>query len=279
MDAKKIRPAVQAGRFYPEDREELESAVQSYLRDAKKATLDSLPRALLAPHAGYDFSGATAGCAYRQIEGMEIERVVAVAPSHHAHFVGGSIYDGEGYATPLGVVPLDVELIADLRRTSTLFRHAPLAEAQEHSLEVQLPFLQVGLGSFRLVPILMGDQSEENAMAMAEALLGTLERHLPVSTIFVASSDLYHGYDYDECRVMDRRFEETLRWMEPRRLLREVSAGSCMACGAGPIAAVMEMARRVGATQARVLRQTTSRDANPDYSSGYVVGYAAAVFV
>ena len=279
MKASKVRPAVQTGRFYPDDREELRSTVRSLLDKAPRAELGACPRGLMAPHAGYIFSGATAACAYRQIEGMEAQRVIVAGPSHHAHFPGGSIYDGRAFETPLGQVEVDVDLAEALRAQAPIFRHAPQAHAPEHSIEVQLPFLQMTLKGFRLLPILISDQGEENCLALAEALLGVLESRPPVSTLFVASSDLYHGYDYEECGVQDHRFEQALLSFEPRRLLREALAGGCMACGAGPVAAVMELSRQVGATQAQILRRTNSRDAQPMAGSSYIVGYAAAVFV
>ncbi len=278
MSSADVRPATQAGLFYPSGETELRRFVRQALDGAKSFGTDVPPRGLVCPHAGYVFSGQAAAQAYRQIEGMEIERVIVIGPSHHSRFDGASIYDGKAYATPLGKVELDSELIAALRDSDSLFICDQDAHLKEHSIEVQLPFLQLALKDFKLVPVLISDQSEENVFEVSEALLGCLESQPVASTMFVASSDLYHGHDYEELQVADHRFEEALGKFEPRLLLREAVAGNCMACGAGPVAAVMDLSRKTGATEARMLMRTNSRDANPLPGSSYIVGYAAAMF-
>lgn len=281
MASARPRPPVQAGRFYPDDPDELRGTIRDMLDQAPKAPIEGFARGFLAPHAGYIFSGPIAAHVYKQIEGMDVGRVVILAPSHQCSrlYAGASIYDGPAYATPLGHVPLDRNLIEALRfNHPDLFTSVPEAHACEHSIEVHLPFLQVALREFKIVPLLIQDQSEQNVMSLSKALLEVLESHAPVSTIFLASSDLYHGHNYDEACLADHRFEEALSKFEPRQLLRQAMGGECQACGVGPIAAAMELSRQVGAAQVKILSRSNSRDINPMPGSTYVVGYAAAMF-
>ena len=278
MNGAEIRPAAVAGSFYPADKERLKSYVGQALNQASPAATGVPPSGLVSPHAGYDYSGAVAAEAYRQIEGMAIERVIVVGPSHRVPFGGASIYGGNAYRTPLGEVKLDAGFIESLRQSDPVFGCVQDAHLREHSIEVHLPFLQIALHDFRLVPILICDQRAKNVFSVAQALFKCLESGPDVSTLLVASSDLYHGESREELREADRRFEEALEEFEPRQLLRKIETGACSACGSGPVAAVMDISRRIGATEARVLARTNSRDANPMPGSSYIVGYAAAMF-
>ncbi|MFH0794470.1 MAG: AmmeMemoRadiSam system protein B, partial [bacterium] len=281
MTATAVRQPAQAGRFYPGSAKELRKTVEELIAKAKAPGEAARPIGLVSPHAGYIFSGATAAHAYQTLAGKGIERVVVLAPSHYAHCPGASIFDGRAYRMPMGEIPLDQDLIALLRADRPdLFIFEPEADEEEHSLEVQLPFLQAVLGEgWKLTPVIISKQSWGNCREIGEALGRAIAKSgAAEKTVVVASSDLYHGSSYKECKKSDQKIAEAVERFEPERLVAGNERGEFMACGAGPIAATMVASRALGATRARVLAQTNSYDAHP-VNDSYIVGYLAAVFV
>lgn len=278
--ASAIRPPVHAGRFYPKDPAELAATIQDLLdKNPNDKELCADPVAMLAPHAGYAYSGPTAAKAYSCLKGRPIQRVILIGPSHYADFPGAGFYRGSAMETPLGRVQLDNTFLEALEAQS--LRMTPLPadrELQEHSLEVQLPFLQTVLEEFTLVPLLMRHQDQEAARGLAEALDAALEASQPRPSLVLASSDLYHGYDATEAETQDRRLQQLVLDMQPQRLLEERARGRCMACGIGAIATAMYVARQRGQRQAEVLARTNSSRVAPSASGGYTVGYMSAAF-
>jgi AmmeMemoRadiSam system protein B len=231
--------------------------------------------ALVVPHAGYRFSGPTAAQAYRLLRGRHFDRVIVIAPSHYARFPGASVFDGDSFETPLGLVELDRPFVEDLLRQRALFHYYPAAEEREHALEVQLPFLQRVLTDFRLVPILISDQSYDNVSRVAQALRETMHRHRG-KTLVVASSDLYHGPNHHYALAQSREAATALERLDPEAFLDGIEAGEYQACGAGPIGAAMMLALAEGARKASVVHLTTSYEVYP-VRDDYVVGYMSAV--
>lgn len=271
MQTEKVRESVIAGTWYPGSPDRLKNEIRSYLdqADADLPAGDLL--GLIVPHAGYMYSGGVAAHAYRLLETRPFERVLIVAPSHRAHFPGASVYRLGGYRTPLGVVPLDRELIDALLAEDVELGYHPQAHAQEHSLEIQLPFLQVVLGSFQLTPIVMGDQSYEFCRRLAGAIARVCRDR---KVLLVASSDLSHYHGYQQAKQLDERVAEAVAAYDPQRLSREIGQGECEACGAGPMMTVLLAAERLGANKAKVLHYANSGDVTGDRSG--VVGYMAA---
>lgn len=266
------RPAV-AGAFYPADAQTLSHQVRNFLARAPKQEIPGDIIALVSPHAGYLYSGQVAADAFKLIQGMEFDAVIVVAPSHRAVFPGGSVYDRGGYETPLGVIPIEKELCQKLQEKSTLIRFIPQGHSQEHSLEVQLPFLQEALGQFRLVPIVLGDQSYRTCKLIGQTIAGTVQGK---KVLLVASTDLSHFHSYDEAVKRDRLILEDLQAFDPKRMSRTLESGEGEACGGGAVMAVMIAAKGLGANQSQVLQYINSGDVTGDRSG--VVGYAAAVF-
>jgi hypothetical protein len=266
------RPAV-AGSFYPRDAKILSQEVQEYLSRAPRQESAGDIAALVSPHAGYMYSGLVAAHAFKAVEGLKFDAVVIVAPSHRLPFQGASLYDRGGYETPLGILPVDEDMCRRLKAASELFQFNPQAHSQEHSLEVQLPFLQETLGVFHLVPILIMDQRyrtcEQVGRAIARAAQGK-------RVLLVASTDLSHYHAYDEAVRMDRVVLEDLQAFDAKQLSRDLESGKAEACGGGPVMAVMIAARELGATRAEVLKYLNSGDVTGDRSG--VVGYVAAAF-
>ncbi len=271
---KELREPAVAGMFYPDRPEVLSRDVKGYLENVKKEKVEGEVFALVSPHAGYVYSGQVAAYAYKLVEGKTIDTVVIVAPSHRALFQGASVYDRGGYRTPLGVIPIDVELSRKLMEKRKEIQFLPDAHAQEHSLEVQLPFLQVALKSFKLVPIVMEpywrwETCQSLASAIAEAVRGK-------NVLLVASSDLSHFHSYEKAVELDKIVLNHIERFDPEGLNRDLKAGRCEACGGGPILSIMLAAKAMGANKGKVLKYLNSGDVVGDRSR--VVGYAAGVF-
>ena len=188
MNSNVRRPAV-AGTFYPGSSKELTAVVDKYLADAEKKELQGELVALIAPHAGYVYSGHVAAHAYKQLQEKSINTVVLVGPSHRYMVRGAAVYDSGAFQNPLGVVEVDAELASALIEQGQGLTSMPQAHDQEHSLEVHLPFLQRLLQQFKIVPILMHDFSDDNCEMLSEALSACLHGR---NALLVASTDLSH---------------------------------------------------------------------------------------
>jgi AmmeMemoRadiSam system protein B len=197
----RVREPVVAGMFYPSDPRELRRDVNRYLGNVEKTHIDGRVVALISPHAGYPYSGQVAAYAYKLMEGMDFDDVLVISPSHRVDFVGASIYDGSGYETPLGIVPIDRELSRRMSQQSKIIDYIPQAHAREHSLEVQIPFLQSVLKGFSLVPMVMGPTWNPGVCRqLSDAIIRSIEGR---RVIIIASSDLTHSYNYQRVVAQD----------------------------------------------------------------------------
>ena len=276
--AVKVRPMAVAGTFYPADPKELGSTIDGFLAKAAPAPEPGLV-ALVAPHAGYIYSGPVAAYSYALLKGRKYDRVVVVAPSHYEAFGFTSVYDGAAYLTPFGQVPVDQAFAAKLAKASPTIKlsgvgHTPSAEQPEHALEVQLPFLQRTIGQFQVVPVVMGNQDYEACRALGVALAKLVQGS---NTLIVASSDLSHYHTYDEAVAEDHKTLNAIAEYDYFDMARNFSSRVWEACGGGPIVAVMIAAERLGATQAKVLHYANTGDVTGDHSR--VVGYGAVALV
>lgn len=257
-------PAV-AGTFYPARAAELAAVVEGLLAAAAAGTAtEAVPKALIAPHAGYVYSGPVAASAFRRLAGARgrIERVVVVGPSHFVRLHGVASSGAAAFATPLGAIEVDRDGDRELRELP-LVRERPDAHAREHSIEVELPFLQQVLGAFRLVPLVVGEATAAELGAVLERLWGGEE------TVVVVSSDLSHYHDYDTAARLDAataRAIEELRWtaIEPEH-----------ACGAVAVRALLWAAGRRGLVPTRLDLRSSGDTAGP---RDQVVGYGAWSF-
>jgi len=270
-----VRPPMAAGSFYPADAKQLAGMIDGLLAAAKPAPIKDLA-AIVVPHAGYVYSGHVAAQAYALLKGRPIQRVVVIAPCHIDAFGFSSVFDGDAYDTPLGRVPVDTAFVAKLasmdKRVQRSGRgHGMVNGRGEHSLEVQLPFLQRVLKDFKLVPIVMGEQDYGTCRALGVALAKSIQGP---GTLVVASSDLSHFHTYDKATQLDRKTLQALEEWDYLSMARNFERRVWEACGGGPIVAAMIAAERLGATEARVLKYANSGDVTGDKSS--VVGYGAA---
>jgi hypothetical protein len=274
MGMKEIREPIFAGSWYPGEPEILSRDVRRYLENAKKERLEGEIVALISPHAGYIYSGQVAAYAYKLIEGKVFDSVVVVAPSHRALFKGASLYDRGGYRTPLGVVPIDTELSQKMMERRKEIQFLPEAHSQEHSLEIQIPFLQVVLKSFRLIPLVMEPYwNWETCQSLASAIAETVRGK---NVLLIASSDLSHFHSYDQAVKLDKIVLNHIERFDPEGLNRDLRSNRCEACGGGPVISIMLAAKALGANQGKVLKYLNSGDVTGDRSR--VVGYAAGVF-
>jgi AmmeMemoRadiSam system protein B len=255
-----IRHPAVAGLFYPADPEELREAVVGFL-SGTKGRKGPTPKAIVAPHAGYVYSGPIAGSAYAEIAGRSsaISRVVLLGPSHRVPFEGLAYSAADSFLTPLGTIPVDrsaFEAVQDLRQVRQF--EAPFEG--EHCLEVQLPFLQLVLDDFRIVPFLVGDAEPDAVAEVLERLWGGDE------TLIVISSDLSHYLDYDSAKRIDARTSEAIESLRPEAI------GYNQACGRNPLNGLLREAQRHG-LRARTLDLRNSGDTAGPRTQ--VVGYGA----
>jgi hypothetical protein len=259
---KSIRPAAMAGTFYPGESSALAAEVATYLGAARGARAP-IPKAIIAPHAGYMYSGAIAGSIYARLAPLEgkVKRVVLAGPAHRVYVAGAAVPSVQGFASPLGTVPLDREALAALGELPFV-EVSDAAHAREHSLEVHLPFLQSVLGPFALVPIVVGGASPDQMAMLFDTVWGGPE------TLIVVSSDLSHYLPYDSARGRDRDTARAIVALEATLVPEE-------ACGAAPINGLLRAARRHGMIAELVdLRNSGDTAGGRDR----VVGYGAFAF-
>lgn len=278
MEDQARMPAV-AGQFYNGDPAALRREIEEYFSSADNAGVDGRVYAIVAPHAGYLYSGRVAAEAFALIDGADFETVVVISPCHVDYFPFSSVFTGSSYVTPLGAIPVDGKLGSLIASSGELVRtggrgHLYSEGARgEHSLEVQLPFLQVALGDFHLVPIVMGDQSYTAAKSLGQAIGKALEGR---NALIVASTDLSHFHTDQVARELDSVFIEGLESLDPETLLGSIADQRTEACGGGPAAAAMIAAKHLGASSCRIMKYATSGEVSGDRKS--VVGYVSAIF-
>ena len=267
-------PAV-AGMFYPGSSSDLETMIDGFLAKAEKRSIVGKLVALIVPHAGYVYSGQVAANAYKQIEGMHFDTVILVGVSHRSAINGASVYKSGGYETPLGVVEIDSELAEDLMAQSDIFTSQPRAHAMEHSLEVQVPFLQHILSDFKIVPILMGHWSEAVCSAVSDALAKVISGR---DVLLVASTDMSHYHPYDMACSMDNIALSSIQRMDTAQLMDDLSSGECELCGSAPVITMLMTAKKLEADGIEILQYANSGDVTGDKSGGVVGYFAAAVY-
>lgn len=270
------RPSPIAGLWYSGSRERLSQQIENYLESAVIPDLPGEVIALVAPHAGHRYSGRTAGHAFKTIKGKSFERVVVVSPYHSYHASQLLTSAHKAYVTPLGDVPIDEgaveKLEQNLMEVSDL-QLTRIAQDGEHSLEIELPFLQCALvNDFKLIPLMVHSQSADLSRKLGAALAATVKDS---STLLVASTDLSHFYPEEVAARLDTVMLQQIEQLSPEGVLEAEREGRGFACGAGAVAAVLYASKALGANTVRILHHSTSGEETGDYSS--VVGYGAAV--
>lgn len=267
----KIRPAAVAGMFYPAGRYDLESEVRLLLSATDTGETTEDVTALIVPHAGYVYSGKTAASAYNKIQNKNYKTIIIISPSHREYFQGISVYDGDAYSTPLGNISVNKEKRRMLTSSQETIFVGHKGHGREHALEVQLPFLQVLLQDFTIVPVVIGDQHKTYNYELGRRLADICDD----STLVIASSDLSHFHPKDEADMLDTIVENHIRKFDYEGLQRDLETGHCEACGGGPIIAAMRAAELLNKTRVEILSRSDSGDVTGD--SAEVVGYLSAM--
>jgi MEMO1 family protein len=269
-----LRKAAVAGTWYPGDSAVLRREVEGLLHGAALPSLPGRLVGLLSPHAGLRYSGRIAAYTYAALRAQPPATVVMVGPSHRVGFQGCRLIAEGAFETPLGQIPIDAARASDLLAADpALLQDDARPHRDEHSLEMQLPFLQVAAPDARIVPILMGHQTAETMSALGRVLA----RVAGPDVVFLASSDLSHYQPAPVAHELDARVVGDVERFDPDGLQRRLLQDPDHACGGGPLVAVMAAARSGGASQSRVLQYGDSGDAG-ERDKSRVVGYLAAAF-
>lgn len=271
-----LRPSQIAGTWYTSEPIALSNQIDNFINDAKVTEEDIHGKVigLAAPHAGHRFSGKTAGYAYKTIRGDKRDLVVILSPFHQ-YFPGDlitTVY--QAYSTPLGEIPVDTDALVELEnilKKSNIPIHQ-LSNDPEHSLEIQLPFLQRALKvNFKLLPLMIRSRDAHLLEQAAEALFNVVKDQ---SFLIIASTDLSHFFPLDIAEVMDAEMLRQIKKMNPEGVLSAEKKGSASACGASAVAVMLWLTKRAGAKEAFILNYSTSADSTGDKTS--VVGYGSA---
>ncbi|GJQ62903.1 MAG: MEMO1 family protein [Melioribacteraceae bacterium] len=268
---KKIRKPAVAGMFYPDEKDMLINEVDLLLELNDEAQKIDNIFGLVAPHAGYIYSGKTASIAYNLLEKSKYKKVILLSPSHREHFKGSCVYDGDYYYTPLGPVEIDAESRERFTEYSETIFAGENGHGAEHAVEVHLPFLQRALGEFLLTPIVVGDQSDEFLDELAQKIAENWDEE----TLVIASSDLSHFHNQTEANEKDKFVEQFIRDFDYEGLSASLVSGQCEACGGGPIIALLRAAEMCGFNKSKVLYRNDSSEAIGETDE--VVGYLSAV--
>jgi AmmeMemoRadiSam system protein B/AmmeMemoRadiSam system protein A len=258
-----------AGTFYPADKKELQETVETFLSKADKVPMNGRLLAIISPHAGYRYSGQVAAYGNKEIKDSDIKTVILIGPSHHAGFKGASVYTKGSFKTPLGDVAINEKLAEGILNENADVKFYPEAFEKEHSLEVQLPFLQTVLRDFTIVPILIGSPTRQTL----EHLVLKLSELLDEKTLIVASSDLSHYHDYEQAKSMDSKIVSAVERLSVVDVGKLLQAGDSEMCGAYPVIITMEVARRSGANLGILFKYANSGDVTDDKNR--VVGYSS----
>lgn len=267
----KIRNSQVAGMFYPSDPNELRKLISSYLKEVKNSEKIDHVAGIVSPHAGYVYSGKTAAWAYKTIESENYQNVIVISPSHREYFKGVSIYPGDAYKTPLGEIQLNKNLRRKMLDASDVIFEGMQGHGSEHALEVQLPFLQVTLGDFMLIPLVIGSQSKETIDELAKALAEVVDD----KTLIVASSDLSHFYTKSQANIIDSRVIESINYFNYDELQSDLEQKRCEACGGGGIVAMLKALKMNNYEHSKVIKHSDSGDVTGDERE--VVGYLSAI--
>lgn len=272
MNAPDLRPSAIAGTWYPANPVKLAASIDNFLGEVVTPKIDGRVLAVVAPHAGHRYSGAVAAHSFAALRGLQPDLVAVVSPYHNydPHPLLTTSHDA--YTTPLGTIQVDKTALVDLQSHLTV-KITPIANDQEHSLEIELPFIQrVFSNEFKLLPLMVRAHEEQVARQLGEALSVTLRDR---NVILVASTDLSHFYDQKTANLLDHEMLNRFESLEPQTIFEAELTGRGFACGHAAVAAVEWAAKSLGANQARVLKYATSGDVTGDFAS--VVGYGAVV--
>lgn len=272
-----IRPSPIAGQWYPGDPKRLAASVDQYISAAQLPAINGGIVAIMVPHAGHRYSGPVAGFAFNALKGLEIDIVAVISPMHYPYPAPLITTSHAAYETPLGLVEVDHKLLQSLEDelfAALGYGMTRVPNDPEHSLEIELPFLQRALDKpFRLLPVMVRDSSQKVTKALGKSLAHVLENQ---HALLIASTDLSHFYPQNIAQQLDGEMLRQVQAFSPDGVLQAEETGTGFACGRGALAAVMWAAQELGANHAQILHYATSGNVTGDFTQ--VVGYGAAIF-
>ena len=273
-----VRPSPIAGQWYPGDPKQLSTDVDRYIQEATLPQLEGEVVAIVTPHAGHIYSGPVAGYAFAALKEYKPELVAVVSPMHYPYNEPLITTAHAAYETPLGIIPVDaeaVQMLDALLENELGYGLARVRHDREHSLEIELPFLQRVIESeFKLLPVMVRDQSRRVTRTLGQCLAKTLRGR---NALLVASTDLSHFYPQRIANELDAEMLRCIESFEPDAVIQAEEEGTGFACGRGALAAVMWAAKDLGANKVKILKHATSGDVTGDTTQ--VVGYGAAVIL
>ena len=269
-----IRKTDLAGSWYPSSSKKLTAMLEGYMKDAK---LDDIPQgiiAIIAPHAGYIYSGPVAAYSFKAVSNLDIDTVIIIGFSHRRYFNAISVYDRGVFETPLGFLKIDEKLAKDLMTSHDKFYFNSEAFDNENSIEMELPYISYAFRNkdVKIVPIVIGVQSYENAKVLGDNLYEVLKDR--EKFLLIASTDMSHYHNYGEANAIDGIAIDTLKRLDPKEYFNKVSLKKCESCGTGAIVATMIAAKKLGADSIKILKYANSGDVTKQKDS--VVGYLSA---
>lgn len=274
MSSLDLRPSPIAGTWYPKDPEVLANSIDAYLKEVQLLTLEGQVLGVIAPHAGHRYSGAVAAHAFATLRGLTPDLVVVISPFHNFDPHPLLTTKHQAYATPLGNIEVDQHTLNELQ-SHLQIPITPIANDKEHSLEIELPFLQRVLkNDFKLLPIMVRAQEETVAKQLGEALAKTIKNR---NAILVASTDLSHFYDQQTAQKLDQEMLNRFTTLNPTTIFEAEQTGKGFACGHAAVATVQWAVKELGANNVQILKYATSGDVTGDFQS--VVGYGAAAIL
>lgn len=266
-----IRKAVYAGSWYEGDPEKLSRLIDNFLQQVKGTpSLTGEIRALIVPHAGYPCSGPIAAHAYRLIHGKDFETVVIIGTDHKVGFRGCSIYTRGGYETPLGLAEIDEALASELSKVSG-FKYIPQAHREEHSVEIQIPFIQKTIPQAKIVPIVMGFPTKKTISTLSDALTKVLRNK---NVLVIASTDMSHFFPKKKANNTDTQTISLIKSLKTNSLISKLERKENILCGGGPVVSSLLYVQKLGETKVEVLNYSDSSQTCG--SESQVVGYLAA---
>lgn len=271
--ASNVKSADLAGSWYPASKVELETMLEGYIAQASPEKIEGKILALISPHAGYQFSGPVAAYGFKSVTGLPIKTVIIIGFSHKRYFDGISVYNSGVFSTPLGEIQIDEALAGSIIACDKRISFHPELFGSENSIEMQLPFIQLALPDARIVPIILGGRSFDDAVILSDALAALLNSR--DDCLIVASTDMSHYHEYDKANVIDGKTVSILSGMKAREIYGAETTGECEICGIMPVTALLLTAEKLGYDSLKVLKYANSGDTYGDKSR--VVGYVSAV--
>lgn len=266
-----IRQSSVAGMFYPREPQVLRDTIEALLRECDGPAGPGTVRGLVVPHAGYLYSGLTAAHGYCRVRDQTYDGVIIIGPSHREYFEGVSVFDGTAYETPLGLAHVETEVAAALAESGGSIAMSSRGHKREHSVEVQIPFLQVVLPGIGIVPVIMGSQAKDLCVELGRSLRRIMSTW---NLLLIASTDLSHYHPENEAARLDRVMVDDIQRVDYGQLLEDLETGKTEACGGGPAAALLSAISAHGVRLLDILHYATSGDVTGGRES--VVGYMSA---